>query len=775
MIHIEFKGEESARFARFATQIIEVFGPDCISVTFTGKEPLTSKYVDIKGKVHGALNSGYRRHVEIQEDYTDKIYWAAGTNATSSIATIKIIFTLNEEQKDTLLDYGIDKHWFIPTMTSEMGLTREWRFVDESIKSISLSNATKLLDMVNIQTERSLLREVALALRSYANFMSHNICLRTKCESIICNILKSVSEKNGFGDAKIALTELLGYVGSPRSVKILKELIDNSENIHVIWAAIIALGRIPADDILDILFSSAQKYSYAISTSATDRYAVSDNAWIEAAFLLCISRRVSGLSSLEEQLKYERYFSKYLLAENRVLHRYACLGLTQIDTISEDTIDVLITNISNIETVADKGYYAMSLLSTFKAVNRSQIWNNKRIKNIQLALEKISVNNQSILELEPDYIWGMENLADLSLAIENNELANKFHSALSTVFYDWRYSYYEAVSAYEKAEIAIAANRPFEYVISRFHSAQRLLQDIQEDNEYAMSIINFRSTIITARIQLLEILHKWAKTNDQNSIINLKEDLKNTVIGTYKQYLVGEGNQGISKREINCISNTVEILNIILSLLNLHAQILRCLKVNEEIENLLAKIKFNIHTLIDSSKFSLGHINILQHFYGLVENVLNEFEASKNYENILRLLFEISEYANSISWTMPAHMCLLNGLGKGSISVVNENILGHGTAASPYILQKSDTTITLSTQLEVSTGASIQTRVICVSALESYKILNIVEGVAVCSFDFPKNLFSTTSVIPITFNLEFSTNDIIQNRKYVFYFRRKND
>lgn len=774
MVNVCFKGEESARFARFATIIISVFGSEEIPVFLTGREPLTSKYIDVKGKVKGAMNLGYRRHVEIKEDDTEKIYWAAGTNATSSIATITITFSLSDAQKDLLVAFGKKNLYFIPTLSTELNLSELWVFVDHSIDYVSVENAKRLLDIIsnNECNDYSLKREAALALRSYATLMSHNIRLRSECETKACRIVESIKENDEQIDFKIAITELIGYVGTPRSERSLKRIILSTTSIHVKWAAIIALGRIPSDSVLPVFLDEIKKSMKKNEDTAIDRASVSDSAWVEAALLLCISRRVAEVAYRDEQAIYENIFIHYLNQNNHVLHRYACLGLTQIENISQRTVDKLIDNIVNADAIVDSGYYALALLPTFKSTNHLNVWSEDRVSRIREKLLGMSQIDDLAPESEPDFIWSMENLADLSLEIEDNALAYTFHRALSNVFYDWRYSYYESLSAYEKAEIAIAAHRPYEYVYSRFSYANQILNEISEDDEYAMSIIGFRNTIIGARIKLLEILHKWLSSIDSFGLSSLINLLNCDVIQLYKQFLFDNDNQGISKREIECINDTVEVLTVILSIMQLHLKLLESLRINEEIVNLLSNIRVNIAQLIDSNNFSMGHIRILKALMEMIDNISLEINEGGNFENILRLMHEVSDYSNNISWTMPAHMCLLTGLGKGYIFVVNEDITGKGTNKDPFIIGSKDIDIVLSIQLEVSTGASIQTSVLCSSAENKKQQLSIVEGVAICSFRIISNVLKTNTIIPITFTLEFSTNDIVQKKDYTYFFRR---
>lgn len=771
---IFFKGEESARFARFAKVINSLFEAETVRVSLTGREPLTSKYINVKGRVKGAMHNGYRRHVEIIEDDTNKIYWAAGTNATSSVATSNIIFSLTNEQYDLLIEKGKEKRIYIPTLSKELGLGKDWVFIDDSIENIDEKNAKHLLLIVcGNQYSWDLRLEAALCLRSYANFMSRNIRIRGDCETKISKVLQqSLDDNNVPDDFRIAVAELIGYVGTRRSESILKNTIIRTNSIHVKWASVIALGRIDSDTVISFFKDELKKMMNDDDIEANDRASVSDSAWVEAALLLCISRRVYEIADALEQSEYEHIFVYYLNHNNQVLQRYACLGLTQIGRLTMETIDLLIKKLNNAKQIVDSGYYAMALLPTFKYPHLSHVWTDERVNSIKSVLHLLVAHTLES-DSEPDDIWSMENLADLSLEVEDNKLARLFHQNLANVFSDWRYEYYESLSKYEEAEISISEKRPHDFVRSRFSNAIKSLKIIVEDDDYSKSIINFRTAIIQARFQLFEVLYSWKTAKDAEELSNLSNILTRDVIQIYQQYLFDNDNQGVSKREIECLRETFEIVKILDMILRLHCRLLSCLNTNEEIQHQLSNISISITRIIESNSVSMGQNRTLSNLQELINNITKEINDSGDFENVLRLMNDISLFANTISWTMPAHMCLLTGLGKGSISVVNEKIEGTGTNRDPFVLQASDSQVFLSIQLEVSTGASIATSVICNWPDNQRQQLNIVEGVALCSFPIPQTVLKGANKFTMVFTLEFSTNDIIQKTDFSYFFRRK--
>lgn len=781
-MNLVFKGEESDRFSRLALELLEVFPKNTIRVLLEGREPLTSKYISIEGTVANALNQGYRRHVEIHETDTNTVYWAAGTNATSSIATVEITFLLDDSQINTLVRTGSEKRWFIPTLSKRLNLDDDWCFVDEAPQVINLPNAKKLISLLKPECDSKLLRETVLVLRSYAEFLSHNIKLRLKCEMCLISLIDQVSTIDEYKDATIAIVELMGYVGSARSVPSLRKMIFTSEHIHIKWAAITALGRNPDDNVLDILLESTNLFQVKNGdSSVTLRADVPDREWIEAALLLCISRRIGSAES-EKQRKMEEYFVRYFSSNNTVLHRYACFGLSQLASISIRTIDLIIERLESTEVITERGYYTMALLPTFRAnssetSSRSDIWTNERINRVRHILSSISFSID--LENEPDEIWGLENLADLSLEIEDNSLATSMHNYLSNLFFDWRYSYYRALSLYEKAEKAIKDHREYIVVYRLLREALSSIESVDDIDEYASSIIDFRRTIISARISLIEILHEWMSSTDSVALERLRGKLREQVLNRYKQFTIDESIEGVSKRELDCLADSVTLLGIIDEILTLDILLVSNASITDKVKNYIVEVFLNVDRLVKMRTFSKVHSDVLCRLYDLINAIKVELEGSMTFEQVLRIVHDIIEYINDISWTMPAQMCLLNGLGSGTIATVHKSKNEDGTLDNPYIVRAANSnsiSVDLSVQLTVSSGAAIQTCVVCDTNNEPKTLYGVVEGSAICTFELSKTIFPMNRVVPISFHLEFSTNDVVQKSKpFIFYYKRKSE
>lgn len=779
-MNLTFRGEESDRFSRLALYLLEEFGKNTIKVILEGREPLTSKFVSITGTIANALNEGYRRHVEIHEIDTNTVYWAAGSNATSSIATVEITYILDDSQINQLVRNGSKKHWFIPTLANRLNLDDEWCFVDEAPQVINLNNAEKLISLLKPDCDSMLLREIALVLRSYAGFLSHNIRLRLQCEMKLISLIEQLSSKDEYKDATIAIVELMGYVGSVRSVQSLKTMIFTSEHIHIKWAAITALGRNPDDNVLSILLEATNLFKVTDGETApvTLRADVPDREWIEAALLLCISRRI-GTAEIEKQNKTEKYFVDYFRSNNTVLHRYACFGLSQLSTLEPKTVDVIIDRLERTNVITERGYYTMALLPTFRTnshqgKNRNNIWTNERINRVQsiLASVRLSVGREN----EPDEIWGLENLADLSLEIGDNSLATKMHNYLANLFLDWRDSYYRALSLYEKAEKAIEDHKDYFVICRLFHDALNSIESIEDIDDYATSIIEFRRTIISARINLVEILHEWISSTDSTSLERLRVLLRERVINRFKQFTMDDNIEGVSKRELDCLADSVTLLNIVDEILTLDILLVNNAAITDKIKNYIVEIDLNIDRLLELRMFSKAHSDVLYKLRKLIDAIKEQLDSVKPFEHILRMVHDIIGYFNGCSWTMPAQMCLLNGLGSGTITPVHMANNETGTSDKPFVVRTSSLNIAidLSVQLTVSSGTAIQTSVVCDTHNESKILYGIVEGSAICTFELPKTMFPLNRIAPVSFHLEFSSNDVVQTSKsFIFYYMRK--
>lgn len=785
---ISFPGEDSARFTRFAIEAQKHLSSP-IHVALEGREPITSRFINVKGKLHGALLDGYRRHVEIIEDETDLLYWAAGTNSTSATATSKLTFYLEQNEYDALCSICNEQQVFIPTMTIEAAFDEKWYFVDHANQHINTSTANRLIGLLEETENIDLLGEIALTLRSFADFLSLNLRLQKRCERKVIALLSAVTSEK----ARIPLVELIGYIGSEDSLPTLKGIMNDAlEHAHVIWAAVIALGRISSKDSDNILISKINQTASSCEV-ASERSQVTDQDWIEAATLLCLARRTN--KDLGSQL--EPIYAKRLTCTNKILRRYACLGVSRLESVQDSTIDLLLTGLESTSSEVELGYYAMALVCAYNQPTCRALWSFDRISKLtEILSSKLSCFDDDCHE--PDRIWGLEFLSELASTLENNELASKFHLNLSYLFEDWRSVYYQALSEYEKGEFSIRKNLDYNDVYDRFASARNLLNSVSIHGEYAESSISFRKDVIEARIALLEILEKWINSDDKGV---LATEVQLRVISLYTKYSHGSNygrsylnrrssfeqsavNKTISKRESDCIQNTCDVLGIMKNIMFFHSKILQR-GICAEAETSLQSIQQVVKSVYDRSDLSHNHRQIIEQLKNQISDMEYVFigndENRVKYTNILNVMDDIINLFKKSAWSMPAHVCLLSGLGRGDINIQDSSLNGKGQESNPYVfLTTSPIVINIvATIKEMVTGGATKACVICKPAntenLKQEKLLPIVEGSTTISFIVPQEVVSEYTPTRVDFSLAFVSNDIYQEGTPITVFIKKGD
>ena len=100
---------------------------------------------------------------------------------------------------------------------------------------------------------------------------------------------------------------------------------------------------------------------------------------------------------------------------------------------------------------------------------------------------------------EPEAIWGTEFLAELATLLELNERAAELHEVLADMFTDWRSTYCEAVSLYERGEHAVRM-ADGESALAYFTDARDQLRTLQRDAPTEQATIRFRRDIVSARL-----------------------------------------------------------------------------------------------------------------------------------------------------------------------------------------------------------------------------------------------------------------------------------
>ena len=788
---ITFDGVESARFSRFAVAIIKHIGRDTVKVSLEGREPLTSRVINLNGILSDALLRGYRRSVVIKEIGTGFTYWAAGTNATSAIATIKIHFLLEDVEFEKLREICFQTKEFIPTLTDEKYFNNDWCFIDRAPNEINTRNAEKLISILQMTKEPSLLGEAALDLRSYADFLSLNIKLQRRCERVVISQLVGLPNEERYTEAIIALVELLGYIGTENSIEILRHTVFRREtNSHIIWAAVIALGRIPSVEVDEILLAKIKE----IDTSnhiAEIRGDVLDSEWLEAALLLCLARRVSKTTSNS----MEKIFSARLSSPNKVLQRYACLGLSRLYFFSQDTIDSLLHGLENSLSEVELGYFAMALVNTFKPGIYKTTWNNDRLLTLTKILEKkIDIFSENCFE--PDKVWGLEYLADLASFLENNELASEFHKKLSNIFDDWRSYYYQSLSNYEEGENQIR-NKNNLAAKRKFLDALASIEKIKNSSEYVNSIIKFRIDIISARIKLLDLFEQWSRAISAEDHRQLEKKLSNEIIQQYRRYSLGVDETStfnrlsiherhsligvVPNREKESISRSVEVFEVLKNILRFQTIVLSFGIDNQKTDNYLQTIRIVVNNLYNRNDFLRGHVMIIDSLRKKISEIDNIFESDDvnrvKYANTLNCFRDIVDLFSYSSWPMPSHMCMLSGLGRGLLVVRKEEMEGDGNEQSPFLLDASFAIVIniVATIMEMSTGGSTKASIVC-ELPNNEKLryeLPIVEGSVTKSFVIPPNIISSHTSTRLDFLLVFSNVDVIQESSRITVFIKR--
>jgi hypothetical protein len=789
---ILFQGEESGRFAKFAVAVIRYIGKNLVEVELEGREPLTSRVVNIKGILSDALLNGYRRSVVIKESGTGFTYWAGGTNSTSAIATTSITFVFEENELEKLEKECIVRNEYIPTLISSENFSEDWVFVDQAPNAINEENAERLIRLLETVRDPNLLREVALGLRLFADFLSLNIRLQRKCEKVVLAQLRKLTNEESFFEAKIALVELIGYVGTDASIEVLKNLV-YSKNIHphIIWASVIALGRLPSVDVDEILTNKIQEVDSS-NRNAETRDEVLDSEWVVAALLLCLARRVNESTSAA----LETIFSSRVNSPNKVLQRYACLGLSRLYFYSENTVDLLLNGLRNSNSEVELGYYAMALANSFKPEILKSVWNNDRLLQLTSILgKKLAIFSDSCSE--PDKVWGLEYLADLASFLENNALASKFHIKLSDIFDDWRSYYYHSLSSYESGEDFIK-EKNISSAKRKFSDSLIAIGKICDSSEYVSSIVQFRKDYINSRLLLLDIFNKWSRTIDPDDIRQLEDELWKKVIHQFQKYSLGideastferlsvhERNsliENVSKREKENLSKTIEILEVFKSILRFQQMVITSGIESKETDNYLQTIRIVLNSMYNRNDFLRGQqaiIESLRKKISEIDNILDGDDVYRvKYTNTLNCFTDIINLFLFSSWPMPSHMCMLGGLGRGQIVVRRERIIGEGNEKSPYLFDTSFPIVIniVVTILEMSTGGSTKASLIC-ELPNNEKLrheLPIVEGSTIESFVIPPNIISSYSSTRLDFILFFSTADVTQESTRVTVFIRRN-
>jgi len=745
---IVFTGEESARFTKFSQTCLKI-GINLI-VEINGREPLTSQHVHIKGKVLDAKLDGYIRYIVVQEIHSNIKYWIAGSNATRSIATKSLKFDILNKDLKRIKKYSLDNSVYIAFSSSKsIENYSDFKKIEKCLKNHTNECLTFLLKSLN-HFNKDIVLEAALSLRSYWEFIIISEERQKHVELSIHTILSKSNSVN----TKISLVEDLGYIGTSVSINLLSELVQNTqEHSHIRWAASIALGRLPNVDPVQHLIPGLN----------------TELDWVVAGTLLSITRRIDNIQSKNEQI--ENIFLKYIETElkNPIFIRYACLGLSRLERLNTKTLNYLINILSNTSfTISNRGYAAIPLVS-----NIENISNEQETKISQILVD--TVINIDVLKIDPEGIWALEFLCDLAVLLELESVTSYFYKILSSIFNDWRSSYYQALSYYELAELNIKKGDG-ESAILYLEKAKTILPN-KELPDGAYENIKFKKDIFTARLQVLNALNEWIELVDTNDLLRIEETIYNAS-RIYMTYAIGgnnlDHNRHLIKREVDFLKNTVSLLSILSQIVKLDYNV-RKLDTNANIESIKLQI-FNISENIKplKEKFKNSFARTLQNIISKSLDTLdgtqeiiesNDILLSDKLKFIRTSITNIKSLFGKSTWPIPGRSCPISGLGKGSFQIYIDGLNGTGTDINPLEYPK-DTPVLLKIIVdieEMAPGGITTASIICkVAGKIIREQLPIVEGPYTCTLLLP-NVLSPVVSIKCDVSLVFEARDCSQS------------
>lgn len=748
MAQIIFSGEESARFSRLGLALVAAGLK--ISVEVNGQEPLTKRGLQLEGLVTGGKLDGYLRYLEIREEGSDVVYWVAGSNATRSIACKEIKFDFPGDSLEMIREYALTNQTFLPGIgMSGTAFDAMLIEIDRVMAEKSPENVSFLLNALSNENEDVVL-EAALSLRAFASVIIATRTIQSDAETTMLAALNRVQNK----DTRIGLAEDLGYVGTDASMGPLASLLrDANEHDHVRWASAIALGRL-----------SAKAVSEEAVVESLIQGLDSPHEWTVAAILLSLARRVG----LTNRSRLENIFLGYLSDSKAPrLRLYACLGLSECSPISRQSLEPLGDVLADPKTPGDvRGYAALAISSSLTECD-----DDFRSK-LQLRL-KTAIPVRNLALKEPEDIWGLEFIAELTTLLEMNEFSAAVHEGLSESFKDWRAAYYKSMALYEMAEASARrgegdrGNELLDEALSTLPPSETLPSD-------AVDAIAFRKDIVKARRKLNQLVYSWAEDILSGTDFDYLEKEFREVSGSYARYSTppkSSNTKRLSDRELEYLRNTKKLIEVIGLLVALDGHVR-----SDEIDvNLLRN---RISVIVDyleplKARFSHSFASSLNELVETSLANLNSADATLAHatmpladklRHLRAMIAELRSLVRQATWPMPARVCPVFGLGKGTISVVQEDLKGAGTDKSPYLYPGGMPVILkLQGQIqELVPGGRTTVHLICSTAgNELRQKLHQVEGTYQCSFDISPWVTSALSVTS-TVSLKFETRDCSQ-------------
>ena len=327
-------------------------------------------------------------------------------------------------------------------------------------------------------------------------------------------------------------------------------LADRDRHEHIHWAAAIALGRLQDTNVQSLLPGLTSSLN-----------------WVVAATLLSLGRRATP----DVQDALEPIFSDMLAAEKGdLLNRYACLGLSRFARLQPSTVEVLCRVLGDPSVpLTAKGYAALAITSSLATSNRDIE------ERLGLILRQI-VTVESLPVAEPEAVYALEYIAELSSLLELNSIASVCHRILSDSFEDWRNEYDKCSARYETGESLVRIGKP-EEAEGEFRDALSALPKNAELTSDARSIVAFRSSMVTARLRLHAALLKWERLIDSEELKDVDAELRQikAIYETYSPENAALAHQArqLADRELTYIRNTRSLVEAVRLLVGLDSRL----------------------------------------------------------------------------------------------------------------------------------------------------------------------------------------------------------
>ncbi len=751
-----FVGEESSQFTRFARACLDA-GLKEIRVAISGREPLTSRPVPIEGVLQSATVDGYIRFISVLEDNSPLPFNIGGSNATRSIAANQVRFNLSDDETIRLRQWGEAEHRYIPRLSiSTVEGKDKYDACEAALKTASPASVHKVLEFLGDELP-SIRTEAALTLRALSTTINDHPALQLEVESKLIEF----SSREDHRDARVAAIEDLGYIGDERSSVFLARFAQEMACEQSCWAAAIALSRLQgADDVLSPLIKMVDNPS----------------RWVRSAALLSLARRADR----DSREKLEPVFARFLFpTEDEQLRIYACLGLNRFREFESVTWERLVAAISDDQaSIGTKGYAALAIVGAFQKCPEDV---RRTVANVIATLPRPGDIGVGTI----DTVWGFEFLAELASVCAQPKVAARLYHRLATSFHDWRAKYYKAIKAYELGEAEAVSGDGDDAMVIFEEGIRELNFQIDELPQETIATIDFRRSIISARLRLQACFREWLNATDIEHLAGVRAALVE-IRRSYQTYSTPDahigGDRQLVQRERDYLRNTVDLLRVAESLVVIDEKgrgPFPSADGMSEFAHLVQLAEESVTKLLDNLDRSYN-----SQMHALCSEVLERLQVlsatlvsarSLPTGDQMRLLrakvAEIRAVFWSSSWPMPGRACPIYGLGRALLGVRQNGYSGSGAAHDPYVFEVGSKPIfpLFVKVLEMVTGGNARLSVThTVAGRSNSREVPVVEG----DFPIPIDLQECPTNTPFTIEVraEFVSRDCTQVAKDNVYF-----